>query len=367
MSGTETEPGASPPPSTPPAAVTLEPTLLIQVTTADGAAGNMLTGVIDDPEPAASLVLLPANLVVASRTAAPRPIRETVLGIDTLRPLETVAETLGVRVDASWRMDRKALAGLVDAFGGVAVAPEVRTVIRDGDGDVVLRLKPGRQTLSGSAASWYAVGPVRGETVDGAVARFRRVMIAVLSQLPADESAIREALTALGSLSPATISTTDLSAYLLDLTAALGTGDFSDDSLPVSVIGSGAGALAWTDYTAATPLLRQRMPWAQWSAGIDGPPRVLVQAPEQPPGLILSARQPLLDQGLVWVDGRGTDVGSPDRSTVRFRPPRSRGLEVAAALELPMRSLRPPDTLGPVVLGRPWADIDVVLARDYRP
>lgn len=360
-------PAPGPAPSPSPSVATMQPTLLVQVTTPDGAVGNLLTAVVDGPTARASFIELPDTLVVASRDSPPQPLRRTVFGIDTLRPVRAVAETLGVRVDAAWRMDRKALAGFVDAVGGVTLDMPARLVLRDSEGVVVLRLPAGKQTLSGTAASWYAVGDAKGQDAAEVVSRFSQVLAAAIGDLPRDEPSIRETLTALGALSPSTIATADLSAYLFDLATSLTAGTADQQVLPVSPAGSSRATPVWTDYNRATPMLRGLFSRAQWTAGRDGPPRVLVQAADEPPGLILSARAPIQSIGYVWVDGRGTDVATRADSTVQVRYKSQWGSEVAAVLGLSAESVITSDGTGPVESGRPWADVDVRLGRDYRP
>ena len=94
----------------------------------------------------------------------PEPLRLSVASLDSQRPATLVGATTGIRIDASWRMDRKALAGLVDPAGGVTVMIDRRTRILDDQGAVALTLRPGRQRLSGFAASWYAVERSRATT-----------------------------------------------------------------------------------------------------------------------------------------------------------------------------------------------------------
>jgi hypothetical protein len=104
-----------------------------------------------------------------------------------------------------------------------------------------------------------------------------------------------------------------------------------------------------------------------WVAGRDGPPRVLVQAGGGPAGLILSTRTALQDEGFVWVDGRGTPAAWRSESRILVRGPARWGLAAAQSLGLLGSSLGSARVPGPAVSGRPWADVDVTLGRDYRP
>ena len=169
---------ASASPTVPPVAPNRE-TLLLQATTDAGAVGNLLTGLPPDlPQATRKATVMPlrSDLIVSAPGTGPEPLLSTVAGLDTQRPAATVSATLGVRVDVSWRMDRKALAGLVDAVGGLPVTLPEPLRIRDETGAVILRLRAGRQRLSGADASWYALGTVRGQSVVATTDRFETVI-----------------------------------------------------------------------------------------------------------------------------------------------------------------------------------------------
>lgn len=362
------------PTPTPSESATLPPppadreTLLLQATTAVGAVGSMLTAVapLDSPgaPPAATILPLPADLIVSAPSVAPQPVSRTVASIDTLRPATTVAATLGVRVDASWRMDRKALAGLVDSVGGVPVTVPEPIRLRDEEGLTVLRLKAGRTRLSGTDASWFAVGSARRDTAAMVSERFTAVLLATLRRLPTTDVEIRESLTALGALAPSTIGTQELAQYLLELSTVVRAGDAVVEALPVAQISFADTSAAWLRYDGATPRLRQLLPFAQWRAGVDGPPRVLVSAPTGSAAALSDARIAVTEAGLVFVDGRATPAAPASRTRILVRGDALLGEQVAAALGtsgaltevLPATPVR----------GVPWADADVALATGYR-
>lgn len=358
-------PAPSVSPSPTPAPVTRE-TLLLQATTPTGAVGNLLVGVAPDDEtaPPASLVPLPADLVVAAPGVSPQPLSRTVDSLDTLRPANTVAATLGVRVDASWRMDRKALAGLVDSVGGVTAEVADPLKLRDETGAVVLRLRAGRQRLSGTDASWFAVGDVRGGTVAAATDRFLSVITPTLRRLPDSDVAIRESLTALGALAPTTIGTQELADFLLELGTAVRSGGAVSETLPTAEVGVAGASAEWLSYAGATPRLRSLLPYAQWQAGIDGPARVLVAAARPTPEVMSGARAAVTGAGFVFVDGRGDRVSGERRTRIQVRGPRALATQVATALGTPGAAVeRVPRG---ALQGAPWADADVVLGTAYR-
>jgi len=346
----------------------LQPTLLIQATTDEGAVGNLLTAVTRTGQNRATAITLPADLVVTPVGGEPESIRRTVASLDTLRAPTAVAATLGVRVDAAWRLDRKALAGLVDSVGGVRldVADEMR--IRDEEGVVVLRLQPGPQSLSGTAASWYAVGDVRKQADLQMTDRFFEVMQSTLSALPDDELAIRESLTALGALAPSTIGTQELSTYLVDYGSAMRAQSFTSVELATTPIVIGDDfTWRWVNYRKAAKQLTRTLPLAQWRVDVDGSPRVVVTAPDEQPGWIGSTRVPLEDADFLFVDGRGTPArGKPVKvSEILTQGDPNWGSEIAEALQLrdPIVSVTPPKSTTP----KPWGNSDVQLGSDYVP
>lgn len=366
----EPPPDPSPTPSPSPTVVSDNLTVLIQATTRDGAMGNMLTAVQPDPADGSNravLLSLPHDLVVAAPGAEQQVLADTVASLDTLRPTSAVAATLGVHIDASWRLERKALAGLVDSVNGVTVDVAKRTRIRNEDSQQVVSLRPGLQRLSGTTASWYAVGEVIGGSGGEQAQRFADVLSKTLARLPDDELAIRESLTALGTLAPSTIATQDLAAYLTELAGAVRRGAQTSATLPTTAFLAASADLRWTNFDRAAPLLRRTLPDSLWRAGVDGPPRVLVRVPPRRPGWTGYVRNTLAGAGFVFVDGRGVpDAVRPTSLLVRGDPrwalqleqllavPRSATTVVAAPVVPPPR-------------GVPWADADLTLGPGYVP
>ena len=352
-------PQPTPPPAPTATTVPLQETLLIQATTADGAVGNLLAAVSTDAT--SSVVFpLPAELVVTGPQAAPEPLRLTVAGLDTLRSSNAVAATLGVRVDAAWRIDRKALAGLVDSVDGLPVTVPESVRVRDEAGEVVATVRAGRQRLDGTTASWYAVGTVPRQTAAEATSRFTDVMTGALRRLPRSDVAIRESLTALGALAPSTIGTQELAVFLLDLSQSLTQEGATITELATTTTPVGEFEPEWLDYNRATPQLRRTVPYALWRTGVDGPARVLVSAIQVRPGRLAQASTRISAAGFVFVDGRGTPVPSGQtRTTVTARGTRAPAMQVEAALEIPDARTEVVPAGEP---GRPWADVDVVLS-----
>lgn len=346
----------SPPPSA-------SPTLLIQVTGTDGAVGNVMTGVTSETKSA--VTWLPSNLMVSASGMGSRLLRDAQSTFDPRLPESVVAATLGVRVDGAWRIDRKALAGLIDSVGGVTVTVDGRMKVVDASDTVVLSLAPGKRSLSGSAASWYAVGDVPGETDAQASARFQLVFLQTLAKIPNSPVQVRDTLTAMGALARSTIGTQDLAEYLVSLSNSLRLGRAAVFEIPTTATKLRSQTLRWVRYEAATPLLRKALPRAQWRVGGAVPPRVLVMSGLGRPGVIASTRTRLETAGYVFVDGRGTPAPRRAETLVQGR---GVGLWAAGAAELlglPSKSVE--ISPGGPVSGEPWADVDVVLGDNYAP
>lgn len=362
-----TVPAATPSPSPTPTVAVVQPTVLIQASGDSGAEATLLTSLSPGESPQAILISLQPDLMVSAPGADSESVRTTVSSIDTLRAPSAVSATLGVRVDGSWRLDRKALAGLVDAAGGMTVRNKRVIRVRDGSGDVVLRIKSGRNQLTGAEASWYAVGQVNGQSESGAMARGLEVFKHSLGELPDDVTQVRETLTALGALAPTTIGAQALAEYLVDLGKALRSGNAVAYPVPTSSISIGESNYHWVDFNRATPKLRKTLPLAQWNTATGLPPRVLVTSGTQQPGLIGSTRVPIERLGYVFVDGRGTATNKTTKSTITVRGIQPWGQTLATALDLPEDSVGAVAGVSTPPSGRPWADVDVALQSDYTP
>ena len=355
---------ASPSPS--PTLAAQQPTILIQASGDAGASVNLLTALSVQQDPTAIMITLPPDLMVSAPGVDSESIRTTVSSIDTLRAPSAVSATLGVRIDGSWRLDRKALAGLVDAAGGVSVTLTDPVKVRDGSGDVVLNLRAGVTDLTGAQAAWYAVGEVKGEDQTDQTERGLLVFSKSLSALPNSVTNIRETLTSLGALAPTTIGAQALAEYLADYRNAMNEDRIDAFAIPTTSVALGLTVYEWVNFNAATPALRESLPLALWDTAAGSPPRVLVTSGTGQPGLIGSTRVAIEGLGYIFVDGRGTKVKSADTSQVEVRGEEPWGQNVATALGLEPESVTN-EPLSEPPQGRPWADVDVELQSDYRP
>ncbi len=112
----------------------------------------------------------------------------------------------GVPVDGTLVMQRLALAGLVDAIGGIDLVSPKRYNISDvgQEPDYIVR---GMNHLTGSRAAAYAMFLVEGEPESDRINRLNSVLRSALSGLPNDPVRAEEVVSALGALARSTVPT----------------------------------------------------------------------------------------------------------------------------------------------------------------
>ena len=392
-----------PTPSEPTAVV--QDTLLVQVTLGRDRTASLLTASGGEPDRAV-LLSLPADMLVVDGPSY-TPLLDANLSLNRRLTARATANTLGVRVDGGWRMERKALAGLVDAVGPVTVTVPQRTEFLDESRSVVLTLSAGTSELTGPDASWYAIGVIAGEDeIAGVQQRFQEVLAQAVIALPDDAEAIKAILTSLGALSDPLNGTGEVSEQLLDLRSALLAEPPQSVALPLQpsteadpVVtrqeleggpAAAVGAFRVTDYVTATPALRDLFSGAPRVPEVDGEPRVLVWNASEQPRATEVALLELTDADFVAISaGPWRSVQSVSRinGLGYFRDGESYTSAVAEALRLAnpesfgdtgTLAPSPPGSPSPTVSASqpptmlppqqtPWADVDVVVGQDYEP
>ena len=128
------------PSPTPSAEPVQQETLLVQVTLERSRAASLLIATGGDPDQAVLLDLPQDMLLVDGQNYT--PLLDANLSLNPRLTTQATQNTLGVRVDGGWRMERKALAGLVDSVGTVSVTVDAPTVFRGHSG--AARAEPAR-------------------------------------------------------------------------------------------------------------------------------------------------------------------------------------------------------------------------------
>jgi hypothetical protein len=228
-----------------------------------------------------------------------------------------------VQIDAAIELDRLAWAGLIDSTGALA-------------------------------------DPEQGERA----AVFALVLDKVLKGLPAEEEALGQLLTSLGSLAPISVNNEDASHLLAVIGDGLRTSPVRRLVLPVTYIRGGAAPVAVIRQPEADQTLTSLFPQAPLQPGHSGPTRVVIQPAGATLGAATTARLGLGRSGFgVIVDSTEAELSAASSIIVPVDTPAAIGLgtEVAKALGLPTTS---------VVVGtgaEPTVDVRVMLAGDYRP
>jgi hypothetical protein len=112
----------------------------------------------------------------------------------------TIELNTGLRIDATISLQRMALAGMVDAVGGITVDTEA-----------------GRRLLPGALAAEYAVIRSPLEPESARMARFTAVLAAVMSALPRDVQEATDVISALGSTAHSTVPTATVAQFLVTI------------------------------------------------------------------------------------------------------------------------------------------------------
>ncbi|MEI6372921.1 MAG: LCP family protein [Actinomycetes bacterium] len=339
--------------------------LLIQIRDDDGLAqANALMSSTLDPQKGSFVTIAPRLLVDVP--GGPQTLLEaTSASTNAFASQELLSNMVGVKIDATWALDRLALAGLVDSIGGIYLDVRTPVVFRADDGTVLVQLRPGIQQLDGTTAAAYVLTRQRGEPEAARMARFTEVMRQVLLRLPADASHVELLLGSLGSLSRVTIPIDAMSDLLLRLRSAVDTNRVERQEMPVNSVTLGPALAERLDFVAAETLMSAEFDELQLVPSKEVPIRALVVNGTSRVGMGPTARAPLEAAGMVYLTGGTFPKVGLAISTVTYREgvagAASWAYDVAKALRLPLTAMRsssgPPNT----------ADVTVVLGADYRP
>ncbi len=355
--------GPSPSPS-PSASDQRQETLLLQFRDDNElAVDNALLGAGGDPQRSVFLFASPALLVDVAG-AGTITLAEAARLPDTLASVNAVSDLLGVRVDGGLTLDRLAVAGLVDAVGGVSVDATVPVTRLNPDGSTTVVVPAGRSTLDGVAAAYYVTAALPGEPDAARTSRFSQVLQAVIRQLPDDSVRLGQVLTSLGSSARTTVPTEDAADFLLQLKAGVMADRVDYQTLPVTPLEAGGPVQTYRlNFAAASSMITKLLPEAVRVPGENAKVRVLVQNGVGTPGLGSTARDRLVEADFTYVNGgNAAQFGRVETwviiPTAAARD-RARGAAVARALQVPASAVRVSNQ------GQTIADVIVVLGADF--
>ena len=290
------------------------------------------------------------------------PLADSLALPDAHASADALTDLLQVRLDGSWVLSEQALTQLVDAVGGIDADVDVDLSAPDANGRTV-QLGSGRQHLDGRSAAALVAYRAPEEADQVRLARFKSVLVGLIGALPADSAARAGVLAGVGPGSSTTLSAGAFGRVVGTLRRAVAGDDAAYETLPVSVIDTGADEPSAGLDTAQAPALVQRLLGSSGATGAR--PSVLVQNGVGVPGLVGTARSRLLTGSFRFIDGGNAASFGVATSVVLVgdatAPTVEQGRKVAAALRLPATAVR----LAPQPQGT--ADVIAILGADFTP
>jgi len=248
-----------------------QPTLhLITVADPDGdEAARIAVLAQDRSDGEGTALLLPATTIVDVPGHGTFPLGDAyALGGAPLTTV-TVANLLGIRIDAAATISTAGWAALLDTLGGVEVT--VRTQLVDRDGRV--RFEPGVQVLDGERAAEYLTLAAEGEAELDALPRVQQVLGAVLDAVSEDPTLVDLWLGMELADGGAVIETDDpelVRVVLVELALARQADRVTTWTLPVAPLGSGRDAGYRPDVDRTNELVADRFAAARSGGEVTG-------------------------------------------------------------------------------------------------
>lgn len=346
-----------------------QPTLLFQIRDENSIAVNDTILAVGGPQDNGISLMVPQSLILDVPTGGPLPLGQVARLPDPSASADALRDLLGVRVDATFSLDRLAFAGLVDAVGGVTANVDTDVVTVKPDGTQTVVVPSGTRQLNGLDATAYATYLAPGEPEEARMQRFDQIFQLVVQKLPADANQIEPILTSLGSLARSTVPTSQVAAFLARFRYEVAAGNVQAQNLPTTKIdaGSGTSNIVRIDSAPAATMIDTLLPDAVLRPGPNSKVRVLVQNGVLIPGLGQAARALLVDAGFTYLSGGNagqmnngpTAIIVPDTTAQSLQW----GAAIAKALGVPSSDVQTP---------RPGdqqsiADVVVVLGKDFQP
>jgi hypothetical protein len=343
-----------------------QPTLLVQVKTADGIAVDSSLTSVGGSVQSANMVGMPSTLLLDPATGGALPLGQIARLPDVNASGDALSDATGITVDGTWVMDTLAFSGLVDAVGGVTVNVDVDVFVTQSDGKEIVLVPAGdSKLLEGPQAAAYATYLGPNEEEPARMARYQKVLAAIVEKLPADPNKIEAIVTALGASAKSSIPVAQLSAYLAKLHASVNTDDVFTTPLPTKVVDGTDPTQYRIDQKANADLVDKRFPDAKRTAGPNSRVRVYVQNGVGTPGLDAKARQLLVDAGFTFVNGGNAETFGHTTTLILIPDSTAAsqkwGSDIATALKVPLSDVavtNDPQTI---------ADVVVVLGADFTP
>jgi len=263
------------------------------------------------------------------------------------------------RADATLIIQRIALAGLIDAVGGIDITSDGDYPVSKGPGPILYVTK-GTWHVDGTRAAGYAVLAQPGDTPAKHNARVNQVLLATLHQLPADANRLDEVLLALGALARTTMPMTDVARFIIDVNSHSLFARLTKYSVPTESSDLAVGTQGpWrrTAITRANALAGQGLV----NLSVDSDPAELVVSVRSgyPDGRLV-LRDALAGGGMTFLDGGS--IATPKVTVVQVAPNVS-AQQLADVLKA--LGLTNPTVVRDSALSS-FTDVQITLGLDYR-
>jgi anionic cell wall polymer biosynthesis LytR-Cps2A-Psr (LCP) family protein len=308
-------------------------------------------------------VLVPSNILTEVAGRGSMSLAEAAsFGVTV--PAETLSDMMSVTIDASWQLTPAGLAALIDHLGGVTVDIANNVTV---DNQVVLSAGAG-QHLAGAQAVQLATYIDADEPSGARLARFESVLVAVMAKLGTDATAVKANVAAVTAGSTLGGKTAEVSRVLAGLDADAAAQNVNYTNLPTTVLDTGAAQEQLAlDGAATAAMVKSSFADSIPQGRVPGRNRVIVFNGTGQLGLGSSARQRLLDHGLVFVrSANQPGFGYQAKPSVVLIPDATpdsvaAGQRVAKALGLPVTDVQTS------TVDATAADVYAILGADYKP
>ncbi|UNS96978.1 LytR C-terminal domain-containing protein [Streptomyces tubbatahanensis] len=296
-------------------------------------------------------LLLPNALAVTTEDGTTTTLGKSVDDQGAGPTRDALNTLLGSDIKGTWRLDTPFLEKLVELVGGISVDTDT-AVPGEKKGSGPLVEQGSAQEMDGRAAVAYATYRAQGEPQDKQLARFGRVMRAVLKKVSSEPRGATRTVESLGQIPDPSLSEPQLGASLAKLAAHAKKGDYRSQVVPVRANGTLSGQVS-------DRIVGKVLGGTVKNSDPDAAPRVSLKNATGKRGLDATASVALVNGGYTVVKGGTGATRTTSLVTYAEAAQKSRAEQVAKTLGLPGSAVRKgEDTTAN-------ADVTVELGADY--
>ncbi|MDQ1687450.1 MAG: hypothetical protein QOK42_425 [Frankiaceae bacterium] len=345
-------------------AVRTQRTLLMQIADPGGPAVEAALLAHDAKRKTGAIVLLPTRVITEIPGRGSAAFGQAISLGGPKVAQEALADLMGITVDGSWVLPRRALASLIDQLGGVDVSVDTDVLAAAGGGTKVIIVRAGQQHLAGSNAVAFATYLGSGESELERLPRLQELLDGLTAAAKAKgRAAVLAAVRGLG----AGVQLSSPAGDVANLLIGLASDERIEDTLPVHEIDTGGPTAYGIDPDGLRTLVGNALADSVPASALAKGNRVLVQNGVGKPGVGESVRSKLTGAGFIYRPG-----GNVPGFTFQHKPSViliadatdasiATGQRVAKALGLPATDVKTSAE------GQSVADVIVIIGVDYKP